>query len=355
MRVALVYDRLNKIGGAEKVLMAFHELYPKADWYTSFWNPSTAPFSSTWRVHSFPYLHKHHEWFPWLMPFIFESYNFSDYDLVISIGSAESKGIITKPGTVHLSYCLTPTRYLYSHQAEYLSNPIYRFIASFLRKWDLVASSRPDKMIAISTQVKSRIQNIYKRDSEIIFPPVDVDIFATKSDFIPPYKDYYLIVARLVNYKKIDVLIKAFNQNGKTLIVIGRGEARLTLKRLAKKNIHLLGSVSDYELPGYYQHAKAFLQANEEDFGIAMCEAQASGIPVIAYKAGGAVDIVKDKKTGILVERNKVTDFVTAIDMFETMTFDREVCRLNAKRFDSSIWARLMSERIHKLCQTSQK
>lgn len=353
MRVCLVYDRLNKIGGAEKVLIAFHKLFPDADWYTSFWNPRTAPFSKDWHVHSFPYLHKHHEWFPWAMPFIFESYNFSDYDLVISIGSAESKGIITRPGTLHLNYCLTPTRYLYSHSSEYLSNPIYRFVASFLRKWDLVAATRPDEMIAISTQVKSRIQNIYKRKSDIIFPPVDTKKFSKPSPEnrktgIP--ENYYLTVARLVNYKKIDVLIKAFNQNGKTLVIIGRGEARLALKRLAKKNIHLLGSVSDYELPGYYQHARAFLQANEEDFGIAMCEAQAAGTPVIAYGKGGATDIVIDQKTGILVEHNKPEDFVTAVDMFETMTFDREACQSNVKRFNSSIWARQMSERITQIC-----
>src|SRR3989339_1084880 len=130
MRVCIVYDRLNKIGGAEQVLIAFHKLYPDADWYTSFWDPKGAPFSETWHVHSFTFLRKHHEWFPWLMPFIFESYDFRHYDLVISIGSAESKGVITRPGTVHLNYCLTPTRYLYSHAGEYLSNPVYRVIGS---------------------------------------------------------------------------------------------------------------------------------------------------------------------------------------------------------------------------------
>jgi glycosyltransferase involved in cell wall biosynthesis len=355
MRVALVYDRLNKIGGAEKVLVAFSELYPDADWYTSVWESALTPFAKGWKIHTswlskVPFLRTHHEWIPYLMPFVFESFDFGSYDLLISIGSAESKGIITKPGTVHLNYCLTPTRYLYSHQAEYLSNSIYRFIAKFLRKWDLVASTRPDKMIAISTQVKSRIQNIYKRDSEIIFPPVDTAKFsALVHSFTPAFKNYYLTVARLVPYKKVDVLIKTFNQNGKTLLIIGDGSENDKLSKLAKKNIHLLGSVSDSELPGYYQHAKAFLQANEEDFGIAMCEAQASGIPVIAYKAGGALDIVKDQKTGILVEHNKVMDFKTAIDIFETMTFDREVCRLNAKRFDKEVWIKQIEERISKL------
>lgn len=350
MHVAIVYDRLNTVGGAEKVLLGFHALYPQADWYTSFWNPITAPFSAHWKVHSFKYLHNHHEWFPWAMPFIFESYDFSAYDLVISIGSAESKGVITKPGTIHINYCLTPTRYLYSHQAEYLSNPIYRFVANFLRKWDLVAATRPDEMIAISTQVKSRIQNIYNRESKIIFPPVETSKFGSKSSFVPAFKNYYLTVSRLVPYKKIDVLVQAFNQNGKTLVIIGDGSERTRLTKLAKENIHLLGHMNDQELVGYYQHAKAFLQANEEDFGIAMCEAQSAGIPVIAYAKGGALDIVKNQKTGILIERNQPNDFVSALDLFETMTFDREVCKSNAKRFNSSNWVSQMSERVEQIC-----
>ena len=266
MRVALVYDRLNKIGGAEKVLSAFHGLFPNADWYTSVWEPSLTTFAKTWHIRTswlnkLPSLRTHHEWIPYLMPFVFESFDFSSYDLVISVGSAESKGVITKPGTVHLNYCLTPTRYLYSHKDEYLSNGIYRWVASFLRKWDLVAATRPDEMIAISTQVKSRIQNIYKRNSEVVFPPVDTSMFSDTVSQWHGVTDYYLTVARLVPYKKIDILIKAFNQNGRTLVVIGDGSERKRLAKLAKTNIHLLGSVSDRELIGYYQHARAFLQA----------------------------------------------------------------------------------------------
>lgn len=351
MRVCLVYDRINKIGGAEQVLIAFHKLYPGADWYTSFWSPKHAPFSKDWKVHSFPFLRNHHEWFPWAMPFIFESFDFSDYDLVISIGSAESKGIITRPSTIHINYCLTPTRYLYSHKEEYLSNPIYRSIGKYLRKWDQVASTRPDIMIAISTQVKKRIKEVYKRDVEIIFPPVDNAKFHKKSNFVPVFKDYYLTVSRLVTYKKIDILIKAFNQSGKTLVIVGSGTEERRLKGLAKDNVHLVGSASDDELVGYYQHAKAFLQANEEDFGIAMCESQAAGIPVIAYARGGAADIVVNKKTGILVEGCEPADFNKAVDMFETLTFDREACQTNAERFNQTIWSFKMNERIMQLCQ----
>jgi glycosyltransferase involved in cell wall biosynthesis len=355
MRVALVYDRINKIGGAEQVLIAFSDLYPDADWYTSVWEPKKAPFSRNWHIYTswlskIPFFRTHHELIPYLMPFVFESFDLSQYDLVISIGSAESKGIITRPGTIHLNYCLTPTRYLYSHQNSYLSNPIYRFIGNYLRKWDLVASTRPDEMIAISTQVKKRIKDVYKRDSDIIFPPVDTQRFKKKSAFMPTYSDYYLTVARLVPYKKIDVLVKAFNQNGKTLIIVGEGSEMYNLTRLAKDNIHLVGSVSDDELVGYYQHAKAFLHAGEEDFGISMCEAQSSGVPVIAYAKGGAADIVKNKKTGILIEQASAGAIVQAVDMFETMNFDKAVCQSNAERFNKSLWATKITERIRQIC-----
>lgn len=355
MRVALVYDRLNKIGGAEAVLIEFAKLYPDAQWYTSVWEPKGAPFSKDWIVHTsilnkIPFFRTHHEWIPFLMPFAFESFDFSGYDLVISIGSAESKGVITWPGTVHIDYCLTPTRYLYSHKKEYLSNPIYRFIANYLRKWDTVASSRPEEMIAISTQVKKRIKNVYNRDSIIIFPPVDTQKFHKKSSFVPPFNNYYLTVARLVPYKKIDTLIKLFNKNGKKLVVVGTGSEAARLKHLAKSNVVLVGSASDQELVGYYQHAKAFLHAGVEDFGISMCEAQAAGIPVIARGSGGALDIVIGEKTGILVKSKEMSEWDQAIDRLDTLDFDREVCVQNAERFNKSIWIKQISERIDKIC-----
>lgn len=342
MRVALVYDRLNKLGGAESVLVQFSKLFPGADWYTSFWNPKTAPFSASWKVQSFPFLKNRHEWFPWLMPFIFESYDFSSYDLVISIGSAEAKGIITKPGTFHLHYCLTPTRYLYSHRTEHLTNPIYRFVGDLLIQWDQVAATRPDTMIAISTQVKKRIKDVYNRDVEVIFPPVDTKKFAIE----PKRGDYFLVVSRLVPYKKIDVLIQAANTSGQKLIVIGEGSEYRRLKKLAGKTVKLLGYVSDRDLPKYYQNCKAFLQANEEDFGIAMCEAHAAGKPVIAYRGGGALDIVIPGKTGILLPNNSVSAFAKTLSRFDTMSFDSALCRQSAERFNQKNWQTQITKRI---------
>lgn len=354
MRVALVYDRLNKLGGAERVLTAFAELFPHADWYTSVYNSQRTPFSVGWHVTSsflsrLPYLRDHHEWFPLLMPFIFESFNFNHYDLVISIGSAECKGIVTRPETLHLHYCLTPTRYLYSHSTEYLSHPLYRALAKPLRAWDQVAATRPDVMIAISTQVKKRIKQYYHCDAEIIYPPVDTRSFAvsptTQSSDIP--STYFLVVSRLVLYKQIDRLIKAFNQlPNHNLVIVGEGSEKHRLQRLARQNTHFLGRVSDRDLPALYAGATAYLQANEEDFGLSMVEAQAAGIPVIAYGVGGAQDIVKPGRTGILLAANHIQSFRQAIDNFDKKRFDYEACRENAKRFDTAIWKQKMMERI---------
>ena len=356
MAVALVYDRLNKIGGAEQVLKSFHTLYPDADWYTSVWDQSRVPFSRTWHVHTswlnqIPMLRTHHEWLPWLMPFVFEAFDFSSYDLVISIGSAEAKGIITRPGTPHLHYCLTPTRYLYSHSKEYLSNLLYRLVGNILRKWDLVASTRPDEMIAISTLVKHRIQKYYNRDSVVIFPPVDTHRFT----LVPNPGQYFLVVSRLVPYKQIDILVKAANLSGQKLVVIGEGSELPRLRLLAGPTVQFLGQVNDHDLPDYYAHCLAYLQANEEDFGISMCEAQSAGKPVIAYGPGGALDIVLPDKTGILLSENTANAFAQAMTKFDTMSFAPSVCRANAKRFDISIWQQQIKERIQKLCPTPKK
>lgn len=359
MRVALIYDRLNKVGGAEAVLVQFAQLYPHADWYTSVWDRERAPFSRDWHVitswlNRLPWLRHHHEWIPYLMPFVFESFDLSRYDLVISIGSAEAKGVITKPGTIHLNYCLTPTRYLYSHAAEYLPNPLYRRVAKTLRVWDRVAATRPDQMIAISTQVKNRIKKYYNRDVDIIFPPVNTSKFAP-SQPDPQSSDlnshYFLVVSRLVPYKKIDILIRAANRTKKNLVVVGEGSEERYLRSLAGQTVKLVGKVSDEDLPSYYQHCRAYLQANEEDFGISMCEAQSAGKPIIAYGQGGALDIVIPGKTGILLEENSISAFAQAFKEFDTMSFESTDCTQNAKRFDQRIWQKQVKARINKICQ----
>lgn len=349
MRVALVYDRLNKIGGAEKVLQAFSELYPEADWYTSLWDKEGAPFSKKWQVHTswinkIPFLRRHHEWIPFFMPFVFESFNFNGYDLVISIGSAECKGIITRPETHHLHYCLTPTRYLYSHRHEYLHNKLHHWIAKYLGAWDQVAATRPDHVISISEQVKNRVKKYYNRDSDVIYPPVDLSRFNSSlhDNQLP---DYYLIVSRLVPYKNIDLAVRAFNKNGKKLVIVGTGSEFHKLKKLAKRNITFTGQLSDPQVIAHYHQCRAYLQCNEEDFGISMVEAQAAGKPVIAYAQGGASEIVTDS-TGVLYNELSVSALNAAIDKSETIIWQPQACIKNARKFDKVKWLDTMKERI---------
>ena len=372
MRVALVYDHLNKIGGAEVVLQNFHALYPEADWYTSVWNKKRTPFSSSWKVtaswlNRIPVLRNHHELVPFLMPCIFESFDLSDYDLVISIGSY-AKGVITRADSLHINYCLTPTRYLWSHQDLYLKKPqfgllqrvftpLIKLIFRHLRNWDLVASTRPDHMISISEHVKKRVQKYYNRDSQVIYPPVDLAKFASlprgPSPRLP--SDYYLVVSRLVPYKNIDLLIKAFANSNRQLFVVGTGSELSRLKKLATNNIVLVGEVSDEELRSYYQNCLAFLQANTEDFGISMVEALSAGKPVIAYREGGAGEIVQDGKTGLLVKTQSVKEFREALDTFETMEFLASSCKDSVTKFDSLKWQKRIKSYISNAYAKQQK
>jgi glycosyltransferase involved in cell wall biosynthesis len=283
------------------------------------------------------------------MPFIFETFDFTGYDLVVSIGSAESKGVITRPGTFHLNYCLTPTRYLYSHASEYLSNSIYRFIGRYLRIWDQVAATRPDEMIAISTQVKKRIKDVYNRDVDIIFPPVDTHKFALPqltSNISHLPSNYYLTVSRLVPYKHIDFLVKLFNRTRKNLVVVGAGSEFKRLQKMAGPTIHLIGAVTDKELVSYYHHCLAFVQANEEDFGISMVEAQAAGKPIVALGVGGAVDIVQDGLTGILVQSTSLCAWEVALTKCERIKFSADLCRQSAVRFSQDKWQKQIISKL---------
>ena len=371
-KIALVYDRLNKLGGAEVILHHLHQLWPQAPWYTSVYQPQKLPFTQSWQVktsflQSLPWLRNHHELVPYLMPFAFESFDFSPYDLVISVSSAEAKGIITQPKTFHLHYCLTPTRYLWSHADQYLHDnqfsqikklgqPLIKKIHHWLQDWDLIASTRPDAILAISHHVRKRIKKYYNRDAEVVYPPVEINKFTRKTD--PPLEanqGYYLSVARLVPYKKIDLLVQAFNHRSHDrLIIIGDGVERRRLQRLASPNIIFKGFVSESELISYYQHAQAFLQANEEDFGIAMVEAQAAGIPVVAYAEGGAREIISSPDFGLLFHQPTTSSLLQALDKLETMKFSKLKLRQNARRFSASKFKTKFKQKVEVLWQTYQ-
>ena len=351
MKVAIVYDRVNKWGGAERVLLVLHEMFPDAPLYTSVYSPSNAPWARIYPevipsfIQKIPLAKDRHEHFPYLMPIAFESFDFSDFDLVVSVTSEAAKGIITKPSTKHICYCLTPTRYLWSGYGDYFKYSPIKYISypiiSYLRYWDKIAAQRPDIMVSISTEVQKRIDKYYSRDSVVIYPPVDTEKFTTGDMRLAKKKpscqlsatNYYLVVSRLVPYKKVDLVIDAFNELGYPLVVVGKGWDEKKLKKMALSNVAFTGYLTDEELAGYYQRARAFVFPQEEDFGLVAVEAQAAGCPVIAYKKGGALDTVVDGKTGVFFEEQNRSSLIDAIKRFEDQEFEKSVMVKNAGGF----------------------
>ena len=365
MKVALVYDRLNKWGGAERVLLALHKLFPDAPLYTSVYDKEKAPWASMFKVktsflQSLPFT-MNHELFATLMPIAFESFSFDEFDLVISVTSEAAKGILTKPKTKHICYCLTPTRYLWSGYDEYFKNPILKFLSNpvvwYLRTWDKIAANRPDKFIAISKEVQGRIRKYYNKDSEIVYPPVEIDdrrwsmedsnlkiedrssinrptstIKKLSSTFHHP-SSYFLIVSRLIPYKKIDLAVEAFNKLKLPLKIIGIGSQMRRLRAMAKSNIEFLGSLTDKELVEYYKGCRALIFPGLEDFGLTILEAQSFGKPVIAFRAGGALETVIEGKTGLFFNQQNAESLEKAIKQFNNMKFDSRECIKNAEKF----------------------
>ena len=343
MKVALVYDRVNKWGGAERVLLALHEMFPDAPLYTSVYDEAKAPWAKVFPkvytsfMQKIPFAKSNHEFLAPLMPIAFETLDFNGYDLVISVTSEAAKGIITKPDTKHICYCLTPTRYLWSHYDLYFKNKFLRFISrpfvEYLRVWDKVASQRPDQIIAISTEVKNRIRKYYGLDSEIVFPPVEIKNLKLIKNCKLEIKNYFLVVSRLVPYKRVDLAIKAFNKLKLPLIIVGSGSQEYRLRSKSKSNIKFVGFVSGEELAKYYRGAKALIMPQEEDFGIAAVEAQSFGVPVIAYKKGGVKDTVINGKTGIIFDSQTPEGLIGAIQKFDKWCPDKEELITGAKRF----------------------
>lgn len=359
LRVAIVYDRVNKFGGAERVLLVLHEMFPDAPLFTSVYDPKKAKWATVFPkiytsfLQHIPILKNYHELLGWLMPIAFESFDFKDYDLIISVTSEAAKGIITGTHTKHVCYMLTPTRYLWSSYDFYFNNIFFKLISlpvvKYLRWWDKVAAQRPDKIIAISTEVQKRIKKYYGRDSEIIFPPVDLQ-HRKKSLLRGPRSEsasrdffddaYYLYVGRLVGYKKVDLIVDAFNDLGLPLVIVGSGSEEVKFKNKSKQNIKFLGKISDSELVNIYSKAKAFLMPQDEDFGITAVEAQSFGVPVIAFRSGGAPDTVIDGVTGLFFDSQTISSFKQAIAKFDTMSFNKENLIKNAEKFSKDRFKR---------------
>jgi glycosyltransferase involved in cell wall biosynthesis len=361
MKVALVYDRLNKWGGAERVLLALHEIFPKASLYTSIYSPRKARWAKVFPkiipsfLQKIPFFQDKHELLAPLMPIAFETLDLGDLDLVISVTSEAAKGVITRPPARHICYCLTPTRYLWSGYDIYFQNPtlkaVSRPVVSYLRYWDKMAAQKPDVMVAISTVVKKRIKKYYHRNSEIIFPPVDINKFKIQNSKVKTTTKkakFYLLVSRLVVYKRIDLAIEVFNELGLPLVIVGSGSEEKRLKRIARSNIKFTGYLTDEKLADYYKGCQALIFPQEEDFGLVVVEAQSAGIPVIAYKKGGALDTVINGKTGIFFSEQKKESLIKAIKRFERLRFNKKVIMKNAERFSKERFKKEFLELIKK-------
>lgn len=309
MKVALVYDRVNKWGGAERVLLSLHEMFPDAPLFTSVYHPSHAPWAKKMRVipsflQRIPFAPSNHEAYPYLMPIAFENFTFDGYDLVISLTSEAAKGVLTKPHTKHICICLTPTRYLWSGYKEYFSNPIFRMVTkpvvSYLKWWDVTAAQRPDAFIAISQEVQRRIQKYYCRSSTVIYPSVELQ--AAKMPSVRTNsvnQPYFLIVSRLVPYKRIDIAVEACNALSLPLKIIGSGSEEAQLQKLAGPTVEFLGNLTDEEVIRYYSSCLGLLFPGHEDLGLSIIEVQKFGRPAIAFRAGGALETIIEGKTGI--------------------------------------------------------
>lgn len=349
MKVAIVHDWLNQNGGAERVLEEFHSLYPDAPVYTSMYAPDQMPAAykswdirTTW-MQRLPLVTKKHQLFMPLYPVAFESHDLSGYDLVVSSSSAFCHGVLTRNETCHVCYCHTPTRFMWNYfdyaKREGLSGWKRRLLAPSLfklRQWDRVSADRVDCWIANSSLVKKRIAKFYRRTAQIIFPPVDTSRFVPQAS----YDDYYLVLSRLLPYKRIDLAIEACNRTKSRLLIAGSGRGTEQLKKIAGPTVEFLGRVPEDQLSGLYARCRAFLFPGEEDFGLTPIEANAAGRPVIAYKAGGTLDTVVPGVTGEYFTEPTVDSLVSAMATFDPGAYDPVAIRAHAEKFDATVFRR---------------
>ena len=357
MKVALVHDYLNQMGGAERVVMAFHEIFPDAPIYTSIYDPQRVDPAfqkmdiRTSFMQKFPLVTKHHQPYLPFYPFAMESLDLRGYDLVLSSSSAFAKGVITRPETMNICYCHTPMRWCWNYD-EYvereqlggMARRVLPFLITGLRIWDQTSSMRVDHFIANSPVIAERIQKYYRREAVFIPPPVEAQRFNFDPATQP--EDYFLCLSRLIPYKRIDLAIQACNKLHLPLVVIGGGRDEERLKKMAGPTIRFLGRLSDAEVLHYYAHCRAFLFPGEEDFGITPLEAQASGRPVIAYGAGGALASVVDGVTGIFFKQQTVESMANVLATFDEHAFDPQTIRNHALEFDTPRFHRRIQQFI---------
>jgi len=366
--IAIIYDRVNTtFGGAENVLQSLHHLYPTAPIFTSVYDAKKATWAKSMVVQpsflqGFPGAKKHHREYVGLMPIAFEELDLDTFDIVISVTSAEAKGVLTKSHQLHVCYLLTPTRYLWSHADEYRQNPIIEFVKkpifAYMRWWDLAAAQRPDFFIPISNAVAERCRNYYQRPTqEPIYPPVELQDDG-ETTFTPELQDYYLVVARLVSYKKIDLAIKSCIKLNRNLLIIGEGPERKKLQKLAadlvsstgsQAKIQFLQAVQSRDLTAYYKNCWAFLAPGEEDFGIAALESHLFGKPAVLHYKSGAAEISPNGVSSTHLVEQSVDALVSAMETTEQHVWQPDRIRQQVAKYRTSAFEKMFDDRIRSL------
>lgn len=345
MKVALIHDHLAQDGGAEKVLKVFAEMFPDAPIYTLLYDKKNVDkYYKNRRIEAsviqkLPGGVKHYQWYMPFMPMAVEFFDLSGYDLVISDASAFAKGIITQPDALHICYCHTPTRYLWSDTHQYIKELKYNkyfkkiisFVLNYIRVWDKLAADRVDLFIANSATVQRRIQKYYRRDSVIIYPPVEIEKFKIASEI----ENYFLAGCRLAPYKRLDLAIEACKLAGKKLKVFGDGVDLNRLKKIAGEsgNIEFLGRVDDETKAELYSKCLAYIHPQDEDFGITAVEAMASGRPVIAFRKGGATETVVEGITGEFFDAQTPAELSKVLENFKANKYNSEFIRKHAEQY----------------------
>ncbi|MFP4514878.1 MAG: glycosyltransferase [Parcubacteria group bacterium] len=360
MKTALVHDHLAQDGGAEKVLQTFLEMYEHAPIFTLLYDKKNAiKYYSKHEIQAsiiqkLPGGVSHYKWYLPLMPLAVEFFDLRPYNLVLSDTSSFAKGVITAPDSTHICYCHTPTRYLWSDTHQYINELKYNkwlkkiisLILTRLRVWDKSAADRVDYFIANSKTVQKRIKKYYRRNSEVIYPPVETNKFYISKDL----DNYFLIGCRLAPYKRVDLVIESFINLGADykLKIFGSGVDEKRLKKIAKghDNIEFLGRVSEQEKIKLYSKALAFINPQEEDFGITPVESMASGRPVIAYRKGGATETIVEGKTGIFFNKQTVSSLSEAIKSYSEHDFNPEEIRGHALFFSKDRFKREINDFI---------
>ncbi len=360
MKIALVHDHLAQQGGAEKVLEVLAEMFPEAPIYVLLYRQENVDKYFKGRkinssiIQRLPWGVKHYRWYMALMPMAVEFFDLSDFDLVISSTSSFAKGVITQPETLHICYCHTPTRYLWSDTHQYISELRYNkyfkkiisLILNYVRIWDRQAADRVDKFIANSRTSQIRIKKYYRRDSSIIYPSIEEEKFYISDK----QEDYFLAGSRLVPYKRIDIVIEAFKQTDKKLKIFGDGLDLDRLKSIAgdNPNIEILGRVSDEKRSELFSKCQAFINPQKEDFGITIVEAMASGRPVIALGHGGATETIIAGRTGEFFDEEKVESVLEAIKKFDVNKYNPEEIRAQAMKYSKENFKKNLMNLIEK-------